>query len=191
MKEALSVLAGLLSIVALVPYIRGILRKETRPAKASWVVWAIVDVVILASMYAKGVVNGQIIGTVVGCLIVTVLALKYGAPGWTKLDKFCLIGAVLGIFIWQMSGEAIHGIVIALTVSAIGSVPTFVSAWEDHRRENKPAWAMVWFGSLCMFGAIPEWTFASAVQPVTFFVLQSVLIYILFVRPRLLRLSAT
>ena len=41
MKETLSILAGLLVIAAFVPYIRAILRKETIPMKASWLIWAL------------------------------------------------------------------------------------------------------------------------------------------------------
>jgi len=184
MSEFLSVLAGLISVVGLIPYAHGILRGKTKPAKASWVVWAIVNVVILAGMWARGVVNGQIIGVVIGCLVITVMALRYGAPGWTRLDKFCLAGAVLGIFLWQILGDALYGVLIALAVATIGSIPTFVSAWEDYRRENKPAWLMAWLSSVCMMLALKEWTLAAAVQPVTFFLLQSVLVYIIFIRPK-------
>ncbi len=186
MRGFLSILAGLLPIIALVPYARGILKGKTKPVKASWMVWSVVNAVTMASMYDKGVVNGQIIGSVVGCLTITFLTFWYGVPGWTKLDKFCLGGAAAGIIFWQMSGDALYGMVIALTVATIGSIPTFVSAWEDYRRENKLAWVLVWFSSICVFGTISEWSFTVAIQPVVFFMNQSILMYILFVRPKVL-----
>ena len=95
MKETLSILAGLLFVAAFVPYIRAILRKETKPAKASWFIWASLDTITLAAMFFKDTVNGQILGAVLGAWVVAVLALKYGTPGWTKLDKFCLGSAIL------------------------------------------------------------------------------------------------
>ncbi len=187
MRELLSILAGLLPIIALVPYARGILKRETRPAKASWIVWSFVNAVTMASMYDKGVVNGQIIGSVIGCITITFFAFQYGVPGWTRLDKFCLGGAATGVIFWQMSGDALYGMIIALAVATIGSIPTFVSAWEDHRRENKLAWVLVWISNLCVFGAIQNWSFAAALQPVVFFINQSILMYILFVRPQFSR----
>lgn len=66
MKETLSVLAGLLFIAGFIPYIRAILRKETKPAKASWIIWASLDTITIAGMYAKDTVNGQILGAVIG-----------------------------------------------------------------------------------------------------------------------------
>jgi hypothetical protein len=51
-KETLSVLAGLLFVAAFVPYIRAILRKETKPSKASWIIWASMDTILLIGMFA-------------------------------------------------------------------------------------------------------------------------------------------
>lgn len=184
MKETLSILAGLLFVAAFVPYIRAILRKETKPAKASWLIWASLDTITLVGMFFKHSVNGQIIGAVFGAWTVAALALKYGTPGWTKLDKFCLGSAVLGIVFWQVFGDPVFGIATSLGVILIGSIPIFTSAWKDPSRENKLAWTIFWISCVCAVIAIPRWTLAGAAQPITFFVIETIMIYILFVRPR-------
>ncbi len=183
-KEALSVLAGLLFVVGYIPYARAILRKETKPAKASWIIWASLDTVTIAGMYAKGTVNGQILGVIIGVWVIVVLALKYGTPGWTKLDKFCLGGAVLGIVLWKTFSNPVLGIITSLSVVFIGSIPTFVSAWKDPSRENKLAWTIFWVSCVCAVIAIPHWTMADAAQPITFFLIETIMMYILYVRPR-------
>ena len=96
-KYVLTVIAGVLFIIGFVPYIRAIVRKETKPTTASWLIWATLDTITLAGMFFKNAVNGQIIGAVLGAWVVVVLALIYGTRGWTKLDKYCLGGAVLGV----------------------------------------------------------------------------------------------
>ena len=184
MKETLSILAGLLFVAAFVPYIRAILRKETKPAKASWLIWASLDTITLAGMFFKDTVNGQILGAVLGAWVVAVLALKYGTPGWTKLDKSCLGGAVLGIVLWQVFNDPIFGIVTSVSVVFLGSIPTFTSAWKDPSRENKLAWIIFWVSCVCAVIAIPHWTLADATQPITFFAIETIMMYILFVRPR-------
>lgn len=186
MKETLSVLAGVLFIAAFVPYIRAILRKETKPAKASWIIWATLDAITLLGMFFKDTVNGQILGAVLGAGVVAALALKYGTPGWTKLDKFCLAGAVLGIVLWQVFNDPVFGIVTSLSVVFLGSMPTFTAAWKDPSRENKLAWTLFWVSCVCAVIAIPQWTLADAAQPITFFAIESIMMYILFIRPRLL-----
>lgn len=180
MKEGLSVLAGLLCIVGLIPYIRAILRKETKPAKASWMIWAILDTIILSGMLAKQAVNGQIVGSVIGTWVVVFLALKYGTPGWKTLDKICLTGAVVGILLWGIFRNPLLGIIISLGVNTIGSIPTFVSAWRDPNREDKLAWTIFWLSSVCATIAIPEWILAHVAQPATFFTLQTIMMYTLY-----------
>lgn len=184
MKEVLSILAGLLFVAAFVPYIRAILRKETKPAKASWLIWASLDTITLMGMYAKDTVNGQIIGAVLGVWVVSVLALRYGTPGWMKLDKLCLGGAVLGIVLWQVFSDPVFGIATSLSVAFLGSIPTFTSAWKDPSRENKLAWTIFWLSCVCAVIAIPRWTLADVLQPVTFFAIESVMMYILYIHKR-------
>lgn len=186
-RDILSALSGLVFIAAFIPYIRAILRGETKPAKASWIIWGSLDTITIAGMYFEGTLNGQIIGAVIGAWSVIVLSLKYGTAGWTKLDKFCLAGAVLGIVLWKAFDNPVFGIVTSQVVIFLGSIPTFVSAWEDPSRENATAWAMYWISCLLALVAIPQWTFADAAQPICFTAIETTMMFILFVRPRFVK----
>lgn len=184
MKSVLSVLSGLLVIIGFVPYIRSILRKDvvrsTKPAKSTWLIWASLDTITLAGMYAKGAVNGQILGSVIGAWAVAVLALNYGTPGWTRLDKICLGGAIFGVALWQIFSSPVLGILTSLGVIFIGSIPTFVSSWKDPSHEDKLGWTIFWFACVCAVIAIPRWTLADAAQPIMFFVIESTIVCILY-----------
>lgn len=185
MKEALSYLSGVIFCLAFVPYVRAIVRKETKPSKSTWIIWAILDTVTLVGMYFEDSVNGQIVGAVIGSWVVVVLALKYGVPGWTKLDKLCLAGAILGVVLWKAFSSPMLGILTSLSVVFIGSTPTFESAWKDPSREDKLAWVTFWISCVLAVIAIPEWTLKDAAQPITFTVIETIMMYILFVRPKL------
>jgi hypothetical protein len=180
LKNVLSLIAGILFVVGFIPYIRAILRKETQPAKASWIIWAMLDTITFAGMLAKHTVNGQIVGAILGVWAVVVLALKYGTPGWTRLDKFCLGGAVLGIVLWKIFCNPVFGIVTSAGVGFLGSIPAFTSAWNDPSREDRTAWTIFWISCVCAVVAIPELTFADATQPIIFFLIESVMMFILY-----------
>lgn len=184
LKGMISVLAGILFIIGFVPYILAIWRGETKPAKASWIIWASLDSITLAGMFVKGTMNGQILGAVIGAWIVVILALRYGTPGWTKLDKFCLSGAVLGIVLWQVFSNPVLGIITSLSVVFLGSFPTFASAWRNPAQENRMAWTIFWLSCVAAMIAIPAWTLADAAQPIVFTIIESVMMYILYFRPR-------
>lgn len=181
MREFLSIMAGVLVVLAFIPYVRAILRGETKPAKASWFIWATLDTITLWGMYRENSVNGQIVGAVLGVWIVNGVALKYGKAGRTKLDVFCLIGAAIGISLMFLNPK--WALLASLTTVFIGSFPTFLSAWKDPSGEDKVAWTMFWVSCLCAIFAVPKWTIEDAAQPITFLTVETIMMYLLFVRP--------
>lgn len=182
-KEILSILAGVIYVGGYIPYIRAILQGETKPSKTSWLIWAALDSIIVAAMLVKHTVNGQILGAVTGSWIVVALAMKHGEPGWTMLDKFCLGGAALGLLLWQTFQSPVLGVLTSLIVMIIGSIPTFVSAWKYPEHEDRIAWTMYWFSCVIALIAIPRWTILDAAQPCAFTAIESVMMYLLWLRP--------
>lgn len=184
LQQILSAIAGVLFLAGFAQYIRAILKGETKPAKASWLIWATLDYILIAGLYAKGAVNGQIIGAVIGVTAVAILAMRYGKPGWTIVDKLCLTGAALGIGLWWIFESPLLGILTVLTIIFLGGIPTFVSAFYHPEREDRTAWTILWFSCLTAVLAIPSWTLVDAAQPVSFLASESIMMYLLYVQPR-------
>lgn len=182
MKSVLTIVAGVLFVLGFGPYIRAIVRRETVPSKTSWLIWASLDSITLVGMFFAGSMNGQIIGAVAGAWAIVVLAFNYGKSGWTRLDKFCLGGAVLGIVLWVTTSNPLFGIVISQSVVLLAALPTFVSAWKG--TEDRVAWTIFWLSCVCAMLAIPQWTFADAFQPSVFFAIETIVVAILYFKPR-------
>lgn len=184
--QLLSVLSGIVFIVGYFPYIRAILRGETKPQKASWIIWEALNVIVLAGMYSKHAVNGQIVAVTIGTAVIALLSLKYGKPGWTILDKLCLAGAGLAIVLWQTFDSPAIGILTCLVASLVGAIPTFANAWRKPEEENKVAWTFYWVSCVMAVTAAPSWSLVDAAQPLTFFTIESVVMALLFIKPRLM-----
>jgi hypothetical protein len=184
-KAFLSVAAGLVFIFAFYPYIKAIVKRETSPRKATWLVWATGDVIVLAGMLANHTVSGQLVGAVIGATTTFILSVKFGEPGWTRRDKVCLSISALAIVLWQYFGESNLGIAFSLLSLCIAAWPTYVSAWEKPENEDKQAW--IWFNisSVLALLAIPRLTFADAAAPIVFMAIDAPMLYLLFVRPTL------
>lgn len=182
-RQLLSVLAGFFIMIGYVPYIISIFQKKTVPAKASWVIWASLDTVLLLGMFLKHTVNAQILGTVLVIWIVVVLAFRYGRSGWTTLDKFCLSATALGIILIAVNPT--WSIFLLAVTSFIGAIPTFHSAWNDPEKEDKLTWTLYWLSCVCTVLAVPVWSISSGAQPITFFVQETIMIYLLFIQPQL------
>lgn len=185
-RTVFSTFVGILYIVGFIPYILSILKGKTKPAKASWVIWTILDTITVAGMYVQGTLNGQIIGATAGAWIVVILAFMYGTKGWTKLDKLCLIGAFVGIILWKLFNNPTLAILTSGIVVFIGSIPTFVSAWKDPTKENKAGWIIFWISYIFTMVSIPKFTFDYATQPIIFFAIETIMMFLLFIKPKLM-----
>jgi hypothetical protein len=160
---------------------------KPEPQKVTWLIWVSLDTITFLGMFVKGTLNGQIIATMLAWPLV-VLGVIYGKKGWAPLDVFCLAGAVLGILLWQLFGDATFGIITTCFIVFFGSFPVFVSAWDKPEGEDKWAWLIFWVS--CVFQMIAVWlngvwTLDVAAQPISFAVIETILMYELFVRPNL------
>lgn len=187
LKVVLSTLSGIVFIFAFIPYIREILWGDASPRKATWLVWAVGDIIILTGMLAKGTTSGLIIGATLGASTVFLLSLKYGEPGWTKRDKVCISLSAVAIGLWMYFGESNLGIALSLIALAIAAWPTYVSAWRKPGNESRVAWVLFNTSNLLAILAIPSVTFADMSAPIAFMMIDVPMLYLLFIRPRISR----
>lgn len=182
MRNVLATLAALMYFSGFIPYVLGIVRKEKRPMRSTWFIWALLDSITFFSMLAQHAVNFQIMAAVLGCWTVFLLSLKYGKPGFDRLDAACLTGAALGIGCWIVSGDPKLGMTMSLAVTFIGSIPTFVSAWKDPRDENLTAWIIITASCVLTAVAVPSWSYVDAAQPIVFLAIGVIVTVVLLAR---------
>lgn len=183
-KDILSVLAGLVFIFAFYPYIKAIVKGKTSPRKATWFVWAVGDIIILAGMISSGAISGQLVGATLGAVVTFLLSLKFGEPGWATRDKVCVALSGLAIALWLYFGESSLGIGFSLLALMIAAWPTYVSAWQNPANEDKTAWFWFNVSSVLAVAAISKMTFADVAPPIGFLLIDGVMIPLLFFRRR-------
>ncbi|MDO8510159.1 MAG: hypothetical protein Q7S15_00850 [bacterium] len=182
-KVILSISCGLVFIAAFIPYIRAIVREEARPRKATWLVWALGDIIILSGMLTKHTVSGLMVGAVIGATTTFLLSLKYGETGWTTRDKICLTLSGLAILLWLYFGDSNVGIAFSLIALAVAVWPTYVSAWVMPENEDRKAWVLFNVSNVLAIMAIPRLTFADVAPPIVFMAIDVPMLYLLFVHP--------
>ena len=162
-------LAGIISLSAYAPYILSILRKETKPNRASWIIWAIVSAIIALSYREAGASYAFLapIGYVIGSTIVFILSIRHGVGGWTPFDRKCLIGAAISLVVWRIFNSPMSALLINLFINFLGTLPTLRKVWYQPETENKVAWSLYSLGSIVNLFAVENWTFSMAVYPVS------------------------
>lgn len=183
MKKWFNALAGILFFAAFLPYVWAILAGQTQPSPVSWFIWASVDTLALVAMRKEKARTGQLMGATAGAWVIVALALYYGRPVMGSIEWVSIVGATAGIILWQRTGNAVLAIICSQVAIMVGAFPTFASAYQNPALENPTAWT-IWFVS-CIFAvlAVKRWDLANALQPVTFLVVETVMVILVVVRP--------
>lgn len=151
----LAVLSAIFEIVSLVPYLRSIVRGETRPNAVSFTLWSVLQAIAFVAQVQAGaswsvVVVGML---TVSTTIITILALSgYGYRKYGIFDAGCFVFAILAIVGWQMTNNPVLAIVLAIVGDLFASVPTVVKTYREPQTEHAGAWGLVTIATL--FGAL-------------------------------------
>lgn len=164
-------LAALLSIVAVFPYIRDILKGKTKPERASWFIWTVLGSIAFFSQLEKGATNSLwMVGTSTVCvLIVSILSIKFGSGGFAKRDKISLLIAAIGLLLWFFTKEAAIALFITIIIDLTGSFLTVVKSLEDPESETISTWIIAFISGIFAALSVGEWSFILLVYPLYIF----------------------
>lgn len=116
MKEIIGVIAVLLAFISYAPYIRDVIKGQTKPHVYSWFVWGFVSLIIFALQLSDGGGMGSYVtlsGAVIA-LLIFVLGMRNGKRDITMTDtvffisnycNLCLVICQPGSLVGQSSGN--------------------------------------------------------------------------------------
>lgn len=109
MKEIIVDVSGALSMVlavgSAVPYILSILNGRTKPHQMTWLIFTIMNGIILTSQYAKGARASILISLVffITTIINFLLSLRYGVRNTSRWDGFLFAFSLMTIVAWALT----------------------------------------------------------------------------------------
>ncbi len=186
-KEVFSVLAIALTLYAFYPYIRSILRGETRPHVFSWVIWASTTLIVFfAALAGGGGVGAWPIG-VSSLLTIYIALLAYrhrGDASITRTDKAFFAAAMASLPLWYFTADPLWAVVVLTMVDLLGFGPTLRKAY-DHPFEEKP----LFFGlfalrNLIVVAALEHYSLTTVLFPALIALACMLLIGIILIRRR-------
>jgi hypothetical protein len=197
LRELFSDTSAVLMMAAFLPMLYGIVKRGYKPPLSTFVIWLSLDVIIAVGMSQAETLNKQLIGAIIGATAVCVALLKFGSAGWSRTERNQIIGGAIGIAVWMYLDESIVGIITGCALLVYGGLPTFAHAWnkpeEYAGKENRAArvsWALFWLScpfQVASLGHPSVWTWESALQPLTFLFIETVMVSLIFIRPALSR----
>jgi len=178
--------APIASLLGLIPYIRSIIRKETKPSGPSWWTWSVLAFVAVASSWAGGA-NWQVLLLPVWlCLLqlfIAILSIKYGDNNWDFQNKLFIGIALLSIVVWFATGNPLIALAFTIIADLFASFPNFRHVAKNPEQEHRLAWGLGWLSGVFALLAIKHWNFASFGWAVYFFLNMSIVMFFLL-KPR-------
>ena len=181
----MNTLSGVLIILGFGPYIWATWTgQQPPPSPVTWAIWASVDSLILVAMINKKAKSkGQLAGSVAGAWTTAVLAVFMGMPTMGSIEWISIVGAAVGIALWQIKDDANIAIVCASAALLAGGLPTVAKLYADPFAEDPIAWTLWTISCVCAFKAVRKWDLANALQPVIFTIIDATMYFLVVVRP--------
>ncbi len=163
MKTVFLVLATIITVVSVLPYLRDILKGTTKPNIVSWLTWTLLTGIATAAEIAAHEYVAAIFtsAAVVETGLVVVFGLRYGYVKYTRFDVVCQIGAVVGIILWQLFDSPTIGVLAAVGIDFIGALPTFRHAWQKPNEETWQTFAISGIGAVFALLALDSYNWVS------------------------------
>lgn len=175
--------ASALSVLAFFPYIRSIIKGQTKPSAASWWTWFFITSVTVASSWSAGASWNVLALPLWLCfsqLLVAVLSIKYGDNNWDLWNKICVGGASFGVALWLITGQPLVALAVSIIADLFASIPNIRHVLKNPEQENRTGWILGWGSAVFEIFAVSQWTLAESSWAVYFFLNMTVVLIVLW-----------
>ena len=185
----LGVIAALLGIVGYALYFRSIFKGVTRPHFFTWFVYFLIDIIVFAAQVIKGAGPGAWVTLtgVIGTLLVSITALRYGRGVISKIDWVFFISALGAIIVWQATDNPLYAVIIATVINFLAVVPTIRKSYVDPYHESISIWLVDVIRYSFGIFAIVSMNLTTVLFPVGLVTIDAILIAIILIRRRELK----
>lgn len=189
-KYVFGILAIVISLVAIVPYIISIIQNKTKPHAFSWLIWGISTLTIFIAQLVSGAGAGSWSIGVSGVITIGIAILAYckrSDDSITKTDWICLVCALTALPFWYFTSNPLYAVLILTTVDLFGYIPTLRKSYHKPHEESVALFAIMAFRNLISIMALESYLLTNYLfQAATMFA-NFVVIAVVIIRKRSLR----
>ena len=152
----LGVLAALVGVADTLPYVRDTLRGTTRPHRGTWLIWAVLAIVVCLSQRADGASWSLLMAVAQAVLtsLIFLLAIGRGEGGVTAADRVMVAIAGAGVIGWMIAGEPIVATACVIAADLIGAALMVPKTHRDPDSETLVTFALAGLSGALAAGAV-------------------------------------
>ncbi len=169
MKEALGIIAVIITFIGYAPYVRDTIKGKTKPHVYSWFIWAFVTFIIFALQVAGkgGAGTYTTLATAILCLAIFILGMRNGHKDITKFDTVTFIISLIATGIWIFAKEPLISTILIVTINTLANLPTIRKSWKDPHSETLFTWEMGAVRNLLGLIALSNYSILTWLYPAT------------------------
>jgi hypothetical protein len=184
MKEALSIVGGILVIFSAYPYLVDIYRKKTKPNIVSWATWTLLTTIATVAAFAADAPRAAFLtlGATIATLSIAILGLKNGIAKLTLFDFVCQAAAIAGLILWLLFNSPTIAIIFSLSIDLIGGLPTLRHSWLKPAEETWQAFLIGGIASILTLLSLEHYKLADLAFPVYFVLFDLIIVVVIVYR---------
>jgi hypothetical protein len=135
-------LSTALAIYCTFPYVLAILKGKTKPHQFSWLIFSIMNGIVLFSQYFAGGRESVLISLIffLGSIVVFLLSLKYGLHDSSRWDRVLFVFALCTIVIWLITKSNDVAIWLTLIIDLAATSMTILKIKNQPDSEDPIPW---------------------------------------------------
>lgn len=182
--DIFGIMSSLLTLTGGSIYIVNIINKKIQPAQSTWIIWTLVNICVFSSYVVANLqlhtanqlldiisILGRlpttwfILGNIVNCGAIMLVAFYYGTSRWTITDKICLGATLLSLLIWYVTGSALNALLMNMIIDLIGAGATIYACYTHQSKEVISSWLFFSLSALVALGSVRQFSFNEAALP--------------------------
>jgi hypothetical protein len=185
-KNILGTAAVIISFGSYVPYLRSILRNQTRPHAFSWLVWALLaGIAFAAQLFENGGIGSWVTGSSsLLCFVIFFLSLSKGEKHFDSFDWTALIAALLAIPLWKFTKNPTFSVILISVIDAVGFLPTYRKGYFKPNEERAGLYFLSTIKYILGILALRSFTLATWLFPASLILTNCLFVLMLLVRRR-------
>ena len=169
----LGVVAGVIGVADMIPYVRDTLRGSTRPHRGTWLIWGALAVVVCFSQRADGA-SWSLIMAATGAVLnslVFMLSIRRGVGGVTAVELVMTAVAGGGVVGWLVADEPVVATACVVAADLIGAAMMAPKTHRDPGSETLVTFAFASLGGAVAAGAVGSGQLSLLLYPVYYCVI--------------------
>ncbi|HEY9480962.1 MAG TPA: hypothetical protein VIR98_01885 [Candidatus Paceibacterota bacterium] len=182
--SSLGLLGGVFSLIGYYPYARSIIRGEAEPERATWLINALSNILILLSYFELGARTTiwVPVAYTIGTLFIAFLSFIYGRTGWGLIEQSTLVVAIISAIRWVFFNNVFLTLILIFSIGMIAYAKRFKKlVWGNEKergQEDIIEWSMFFLGGLLNLLAVNVWTWEIALFPALIFALNGTIFFL-------------